>query len=42
MKRKNAAGVEEEVKEVLYGGTRDGKPVGGARYYLGPEFINKG
>ncbi len=25
--------------QVLYGGTRNGVPVGGARYYLGPEFI---
>ncbi len=40
--RKNKDGVEEEGKEVLYGGTRDGKPVGGARFYLGPEFIGQG
>ena len=37
--RPNASlGVEEQVQQVLYGGTRGGKPVGGARYYLGPEF----
>ncbi len=32
--------MEEEAQEILWGGTRNGKPVGGARYYLGPEFIS--
>ena len=31
----------QEVQEVLYGGTRDGVPVGGTRFYLGNEFIAK-
>eukprot|EP00955_Chlamydomonas_euryale_P090380 364537-Chlamydomonas_euryale.AAC.2 len=25
--------------QILWGGTRDGRPVGGARYYLGDDFI---
>lgn len=28
-------------QQVLYGGTRDGKPVGGSRYYLGPVVADK-
>ncbi|GAX81825.1 hypothetical protein CEUSTIGMA_g9253.t1 [Chlamydomonas eustigma] len=39
LKKMNSAGQEEEFQQVLYGGTRNGVPVGGARYYLGPEFI---
>ena len=34
-------GVEVEVKEVLYGGTRNGKPVGGARYYMGERLYGR-
>ena len=29
------------MQQVLYGGTRDGRPVGGARFYLGAEFIDR-
>lgn len=39
--RKVKDGKEVEVKEVLYGGTRDGKPVGGARYYMGEHFYGR-
>lgn len=38
---KDGVEVEVEVKEVLYGGTRNGKPVGGARYYMGEHFFGR-
>jgi len=28
-------------KQVLWGGTRDGVPVGGARYYMGERFYGR-
>ena len=28
-------------KQVLWGGTREGRPVGSTRYYLGTEFISR-
>uniref|UniRef100_A0A7S0RZR1 Uncharacterized protein n=1 Tax=Chlamydomonas leiostraca TaxID=1034604 RepID=A0A7S0RZR1_9CHLO len=34
-------GQEVEVKEILYGGTRNGKPVGGARFYMGEQFYGR-
>jgi len=37
--RTNADGKTETSEEILWGGTRDGRPVGGARYYLGDDFI---
>eukprot|EP00195_Chlamydomonas_chlamydogama_P012718 CAMPEP_0202891296 /NCGR_PEP_ID=MMETSP1392-20130828/1391_1 /ASSEMBLY_ACC=CAM_ASM_000868 /TAXON_ID=225041 /ORGANISM="Chlamydomonas chlamydogama, Strain SAG 11-48b" /LENGTH=234 /DNA_ID=CAMNT_0049575001 /DNA_START=12 /DNA_END=716 /DNA_ORIENTATION=- len=38
-KRTGPDGQEHEVDEVLYGGTRNGVPVGGSRYYLGAQLI---
>jgi hypothetical protein len=32
---------EVEFKEVLWGGTRNGVPVGGARYYMGLHFYGR-
>lgn len=34
-------GKEVEVKEMLWGGTRNGVPVGGARYYMGVDFYGR-
>mmetsp|Transcript_26866 Transcript_26866/g.72549 ORF Transcript_26866/g.72549 Transcript_26866/m.72549 type:complete len:235 (+) Transcript_26866:64-768(+) len=39
--KKVVDGKEVEVKETLWGGTRNGVPVGGARYYMGPEFYGR-
>ena len=39
--RTNESGRQVQVQQVLYGGTRDGLPVGGARFYLGAEFIGR-
>lgn len=36
-----ADGSKQVVQQVLYGGTRQGQPVGGSRYYLGPVLANK-
>lgn len=30
-----------QVKQTLYGGTRNGKPVGGARYYMSEHFFGR-
>ncbi|KAL6764528.1 hypothetical protein V8C86DRAFT_1490609 [Haematococcus lacustris] len=34
-------GLLVEQRQVLYGGVRDGKPVGGARYYMGDVFYGR-
>ncbi|KAJ9531148.1 hypothetical protein QJQ45_000846 [Haematococcus lacustris] len=38
---RNEGGLLVEQRQVLYGGVRDGKPVGGARYYMGDVFYGR-
>ena len=40
VKVKDKDGREVESQQVLWGGTREGRPVGSTRYYLGTEFIS--
>lgn len=34
-------GQQKTVQKVIYGGTRNGVPVGGSRFYLGKELVEK-